>query len=266
MAELTGHAISTLGGAAEHTYVTSSDGYEWGCWGRSAGGHAICSGEGFSKEANCLSEPKSRAGIVYGITGVCHQSANRILYPAGVTVSEAKAYWASWLVYGTYGTDTLAWLARREVCQVIVPQNVESDMRSTDDEQTFMQQVLELYARQAETPPEARDSRAASEDLLGEELRLGIRYRLGEDFDPGAMEDLVAKQRDFQKMKRELDEALRAREITPEKHADATNQALAKFMAGCKAVLGPEDYERMFGVSETEVVLVDPQLALDNHS
>jgi hypothetical protein len=139
-------------------------------------------------------------------------------------------------------------------------------MDEKDEEQAFLQQVLELYTSQADAPFKDGDLRATSERLLNEELRLGVKYHLGEDFDPEAIEALVTVQQDFQKVKRELDEALYAKEITPEKYADEINQALAKIMAGCRKVLGPENYERMLGISETEVVLVDPQLALDNHS
>src|ERR1700738_4941091 len=84
MATLIGHSIPTLWGAADHTYVTCQGGYAWPGWGRSAGGSTICAGAGSSANANCISQPSSTAGLVYGITGVCHQTANRILWPAGI--------------------------------------------------------------------------------------------------------------------------------------------------------------------------------------
>ena len=95
MATLTGYAVKISWLGADHTYVRSSVGNKWGCWGRDSGGKAICSGSGSASVANCISQPWSTAGLVYGVTGVCHQTANRILYPARAIVSKASGYWAS---------------------------------------------------------------------------------------------------------------------------------------------------------------------------
>lgn len=102
---LTGFAIPTLAHAADHTYVTSSDGHQWGCWGRSKGGRPICSGTGNTLKADCLSHGASEAGITYGMDGFCHQMANRILCPAGITVVEARGYRVSFFMWGAYGRE-----------------------------------------------------------------------------------------------------------------------------------------------------------------
>lgn len=102
---LTGHAIRMATLRADHTYVTSDSGHVWPCFGRGSGGTPISSGIGNISKADCLSNPLSRSGIAYGITGVCHQAANRILYPSGATVSKARGYRWSLFSYGTYGND-----------------------------------------------------------------------------------------------------------------------------------------------------------------
>ena len=107
---LIGYKIPTVIPGADHTYVTSDNpSHAWGCWGRESGGIEICRGRGKYSVANCISQAlplmkPGTAGIIYGVTGVCHQTANRILYPARVTVTDAGGYWASVLAYGTYGT------------------------------------------------------------------------------------------------------------------------------------------------------------------
>jgi hypothetical protein len=106
---LTGFAINIVAFPIwDHTFVNSSHGHLWGCWGRSAGGKQICSGTGNCDQADCLSQPNSQAGITYGVTGVCHQTANRILFPALQTVSGARGYRASVFVWGVYGKDSAA--------------------------------------------------------------------------------------------------------------------------------------------------------------
>lgn len=89
----------------DHVYVKSSHGHVWNCRGRSTGGRIICSGQGNTDQADCLAQSKSEAGILYAVTGVCHQMANRILYPSGQTVSKARGYNGSLFIWGTYGKD-----------------------------------------------------------------------------------------------------------------------------------------------------------------
>lgn len=88
----------------DHTYVTSSCGSVWGCWGQHAGGAQVCAGPGDVAIAHCLAGHNGLAGIRYGFTGVCHQISNRILHPTGgLTVSGARGYRSSLGVWGVYG-------------------------------------------------------------------------------------------------------------------------------------------------------------------
>lgn len=103
-----GYAIPVDGlSFLDHTYVhiDKNDNTKdiYGCWGRSDGGRQICEGTGDVAEAEMIATPNGLAGIVYGVTGVCHQTANRILYPAQITVMEAGGYAISSAIYGTYG-------------------------------------------------------------------------------------------------------------------------------------------------------------------
>ena len=107
--KLVGYAVkahpSVLNG--DHTYVVAEDGSgrAWGCIGRASdpNGREICNGLGSVDQAQCLARTDGTAGIRWGITGVCHQAANRILHPAGVFVSAALGYRRSIALYGAYG-------------------------------------------------------------------------------------------------------------------------------------------------------------------
>lgn len=90
---------------ADHTYVTCGNGAKrWKCWGGKTGGSALIQGSGGTKQADAIAELDERAGITcYLINGVCHQAANRILFPAGITVQKAKGYYLSESLFGTYG-------------------------------------------------------------------------------------------------------------------------------------------------------------------
>lgn len=94
-----------LANQADHTYVKcGTGGKAWGCWGGKTGGTELRRGTGSTKRANCIAKPNEKAGIkCYLINGVCHQAANRILLPAGITVRGARGYSISEALFGTYG-------------------------------------------------------------------------------------------------------------------------------------------------------------------
>jgi len=106
-----------LGQYAEHTYVKCPDNNEYfDCWGnhesptQGSGVHRF-SCEGIYEVANCyrhnIFTVRDTAGIgIYGINGVCHQTANLFLYSSNRAISiedGVKGYWLSSLAYGTYG-------------------------------------------------------------------------------------------------------------------------------------------------------------------
>jgi hypothetical protein len=99
------YPTSLFAKAADHTYVECGTGAKgWGCWGGKAGGSAFRQGTGSTAQAAAIAQPNEKAGIrCYLVNGVCHQAANRILIPTGITVLGARGYQLSQLLYGTYG-------------------------------------------------------------------------------------------------------------------------------------------------------------------
>ncbi|WP_265211976.1 hypothetical protein [Herbaspirillum lusitanum] len=93
---------------ADHTYVECGTGAKaWSCWGGKSGGTAFNQGIGSTKRANAIAKPNERAGITtYLIDGVCHQAANRILFPSGIQVAGARGYGLSLQLFGIYGRST----------------------------------------------------------------------------------------------------------------------------------------------------------------
>ena len=90
---------------ADHTYVTCGTGRKaWGCWGGKTGGTVLRQGTGSTARANAIAGADEKANIrCYLINGVCHQAANRILFPAGITVAGARGYGVSESLFGPYG-------------------------------------------------------------------------------------------------------------------------------------------------------------------
>ncbi len=275
MAILTGYAaiISWLG--ADHTYVLSSDGHSWPCWGSSTGGNAICSGEGSSSVANCISQPNSWAGIIYGVTGVCHQTADRILFPARVIVSRARDFWLSSILYGVYGTDLIEWGAKAGACYLFgggpggphpIPNLALANAASAEgkksapqqdkSEKDFLEKIIALYS----------DTSQAPETLLGNELELMIDYRLGAEFDSDKTKEILSLHKDLLKKKHEVDLALYKKDLNGEKYAAEVNNLFSEVLKSKAEILGDEDYEKLFGMKPGKsVTIVDPKIAAEVH-
>ena len=123
MATLEGWAYPTdylflehVPGGADHTYVVSSGGARWNCGGGDQGGEVIASGTGSHTLSRLLSR-HNYGGMIYGVNGVCHQMANRVLYPSRRNVHRAKGAGWSYTVYGVYGRPHAAWLVWRAECE-----------------------------------------------------------------------------------------------------------------------------------------------------
>ncbi|SIN96229.1 hypothetical protein [Fibrobacter sp. UWB11] len=87
----------------DHTYVVMG-GRAFGCFGRSADGRAITPVSKGNKQVAEETETSSyNANMTYGVHGVCHQMANRILWTAQLLVDEAQAFNVSVSLFGPYG-------------------------------------------------------------------------------------------------------------------------------------------------------------------
>jgi len=119
---------------ADHTYIKCGDHY-FNCMG----GHyqpgemtEVTGGSGYGNyaTANCYRDTialengilNDTAGLIYAVTGVCHQAANRFLYCTEnrATVdswgTNVGGSWASWMAYGTYGTTFAQFIIQYSIC------------------------------------------------------------------------------------------------------------------------------------------------------
>ncbi|MDQ7789978.1 MAG: hypothetical protein RDU41_07995 [Clostridia bacterium] len=267
MAELYAWA-SYMNPLMEHAYVTSSAGHRWPCFGGTDRGRPIGSGLGHPEVAQCLSLPDSEAGINYGLTGVCHQAANRILWPAKVLVSQARSYNLSVMIYGAYGTPNeraeRKWRERIGQCSAAQDKSASQISFTWDGDnppavpsadQEYAEKLIRLHLQAGERGPV---------ELLARETALLIDYRL-----PGTGSQLVRTVQDIQREllaeKKTLDKVLLRKHVGGEKYAaevnDLINQELAQFLE----LLGAQYYEQLFGLKPGERCdLVVPEIAAES--
>jgi len=284
MAQLNGFAIVISWLGADHTYVTSSDGYVWPCWGRSSGGRLISSGQGSSAQANCLSQSDSHAGIIYGVTGVCHQTANRVLWPARITVSKASGYWASTLLYGVYGTSTIPslieWEARKAHCSKVTgdraaaaplrPSLIKAAARpvtpQSEEERVFLDKINELYTPHMKTMTVAAITEMKAPEFLAKELDLIADYKLAAAKDPKQITALQKIQGDVLKEKEHLVLALNNRKITGEEYAQKVNDLFVSMLNKCSQTVSEEHYVKLFDMKPGITFgIVDPKIMAKLH-
>ena len=233
---LTGWAIPMVSLPWDHSYVTSSCGLQWHCRGRVAGGIAIAMGQGSSIIADCLSQINSHAGLRYWKDGVCHQMANRMLYPAGqVTVAKCNGYGFSSFRYGHYGKGT--W---HQLATCYPPGTIHAGGIGTPSQQDDAMANTNAYGR-SDYLGQADQQRRLSE------LEQTILVTLGRPLDPETFTNLAAIQAQLWREDNHLDWLLEHREIDEDQYFHRMNAAAATAMTLSRAVLGAEAFRAIFG-------------------
>lgn len=191
--------------------------------------------------AKCICQPNTpsnpgrpswpSAGIegAYGVGGVCHQVANRILWSAGIQAATKEAYtvegtrgWQlSWDIFGPYGygNDPSNWIEVLNRCSGLGPDG------------------LNLIKRMNKSRPKLHKRIS---DRLRSILEKVLKDKEGFD----------AKRMD--------------RSLSAEQHAHAVNGLVRKYLVESAAVIGRRDFKEYFGAEFTEdiaPVVVDPVAA-----
>src|SRR5690606_6584333 len=260
---------------ADHTYVEcGTGGKAWGCWGGKPGGAVLRSGAGSTRRADAIAGADERAGITcYLINGVCHQAANRILFPAGITVRGARGYWVSTSLFGVYGrASALFGLCKAPFNQQPgvtgdLPQCMEGTSTPPEHagadpgEQTFLKEVLELSERQ----DAAVQAERAEEHLVAIQVEMFgalVRYRLGPRLEESMYGALLQLRQDIERRQLEVDRAWADGALTPDELTGRKTDIAAKFQKAVGGVLDDSEYEQLLELPKRDILEVgDPEIA-----
>ncbi|QWP76692.1 hypothetical protein J5226_24465 [Lysobacter sp. K5869] len=270
--------------AADHTYVEcGSGGMAWGCWGGKTGGRALREANGSTKRADAIAGPKERAGITcYLINGVCHQAANRVLFPARITVVGARGYSLSSAIFGVYGRPR----GPLGTCSAPFDQHpgVSGDLSAClHGVRAGYEEPTDDDAGEAHGPPDFEDAAYMAEvNALYQDRYLRA---LGDDADAygfqmqhfallvqhkerttplslqrGEREALMIARSDFEKNRIDAEQALAATR-DPLAFADAFDALTLKFQDDAAEALSAEHYRDLLDLSpEERIVLADPDI------
>ena len=258
-------------GLADHTYVECTEGKGWSCWGGKTGGATLRSALGSTRRADAIAEADERARITcYAINGVCHQSANRVLWPARITVRGARGYKLSEAIYGPYGRFRgplgfcKAPFDRRPQingdlpeCMFKVAARPEAEV---EDDSLYLEQAMDLYEKYGPVAAMA-DGDDALIDLHVQLFLLLGRRELGPKR-AGALAEAVGIRADEERERIEIERAFAERKLSVEAFVTAVNDLTDRFQDRLAKDMAPQDYSLLLGLLPGDKVrLVDPEIA-----
>lgn len=274
---------------ADHTYVECGSGaVGWSCWGGKSNGDAFNSGNGSTIRANAIAEPDERAGITcYLVNGVCHQAANRILYPAKKLVTGARGYGVSEALFGPYGKARgfLGFCKAPFHKHDHLDGNLEEcpdDMTFSDeqlgvgqpDESEYIDHVMSLYMRGDSVmnlSMEDLGTKAVQEELSAFQLQLFdsmMRHRIGSDFgESDSAQKMLSTRGNTEGRLFNYERSFSEGEMDVEAFVEEVNVATIAFQTESANVLSEKEYKKLFGLSRDEqVFLGDIEIAREAYA
>ncbi len=278
------YATRLFANLADHTYVKcGAGGKAWGCWGGKTGGDELRRATASTRRADAIAEADERAGIqCYLVNGVCHQAANRILFPAGITVRGARGYDVSEALFGTYGRPRgpfgtcLSPFNQHPQVTGELPECVEprttrrqgarkARALSPEErrrERKYINGVLAIYGKNERTARSPKGLRGP--DLAAFQLKLFMHkaeYSLG----PRLGKALSAKLKDIRMSaewsRMKIEDLFSEKEMKTREFVEALNKETILFQEAAANALKPAQYQRLFGLKPGDtVVLADPRI------
>lgn len=263
---------------ADHTYVKcGTGGKAWGCWGGKSGGKQLRQGTGSTKRADCIAQPDEKANIkCYLINGVCHQAANRILLPAGITVRGARGYSISEALFGTYGRVGF-WPCQSpfNTCPRVtgdLPQCIAAKKKakaapvralSVSDklEWHYIKGVLDIYAKAAPMLKSKTVTTAQATSINLELFMYMAEFNLGPLFNRELAKRLKTVRSTTEKTRMKIEKPFAAEEISASEFVDEFDRITLSFQDEMANALTPEEYMTLFDLKPDErVVLADRKI------
>jgi hypothetical protein len=268
---------SLFANLADHTYVEcGAGGVAWACWGGKTGGAALRQGAGSTRRADAIAEPDERAGITcYLVNGVCHQAANRILLPAGITARGARGYEISEALFGVYGRPRGAARTCRapfrrhpgvtgDLPECAAPARAGRSLSAAERraERSYLRGVRALYRRAERRLRSVRGAAGPElEDFLVELFMRQVRFRLGRALGRSAARKLRDIRASTERARLQLEEWFAREALSVGEFAAAFNTETILFQDAVAGALTARQYRTLFGLARGEtVILADPRI------
>jgi hypothetical protein len=229
-------------------------------------------------------------GIVYGVSGVCQQVCNRVLWSTRekdftyCPVNWPPSFSASYWVYGYYGkiTEPVAELLARQLVEIARTASAPPILQM--DRIAAMSVVVPPRLPDVASPPVAASTGVSLDPelrtALGKELRKELGGGVKKEERRGDVEQLLSRapggaavtgssltlsgvlhpDEKFAALKSELDKQLLRGEIRHQEYADQVNQGFARMLEEFRNVLPAETFASLFPDSSAHNIVQRDQM------
>lgn len=193
-------------------------------------------------------------GLAYGVSGVCHQATNRILWASRqgdfttCPVNWPPSFSASYWVYGYYGkltegvaTDLASALVAKARAGASAGGRSIASMSTDQGPDEELNSALGSALREGLRRPQER-----AERQLELEQILGLHHSGGLGVAAASMGSVVDCDQAFSQTKRELDQQLLRGEITNQAYAESLNQAFDSLVVELRDRIPAERFGTLF--------------------
>lgn len=261
---------------ADHTLIqaldTDGNAYSFKCFGYRTDGDILAdtltaNHADITVVGHMASEPPCKWPLEYYLRiGVCHQCANRALYYTGKTVSGARGYDFFAAIYGTYGDESQASYQKYSMqnCLDAAPEwqgdpylSDSMEIKRSGPTPDSINKEIRLYQRYRSYQSDEKQMQNSSVDFesyLETRFRFRIKERLGDEFPEKSISGLLAIQKTFRKLKKELDHDMVAHEMATEVVMDRYTNFFNELAGAFKAYLTPLEYEQLFDIGFHELI------------
>jgi hypothetical protein len=210
------------------------------------------------------------SGIIYAVTGVCHQMANRILYatngPTAGDGGDRAVVWppslrSTYWVYGFFGKCFQRGIQCplgfwEDVVKPLFPKALAAEGLAQETSDAAVAYMRDSVRAQLES--------GHTREVRGPKITDLVSHALGEELAEERLAALIVEDQEFFAKKRELDHLLLRGEITKGAYAQSINDAWNEMLARAAGILGAEQYQELFGQPPGQRVnLVEEELMLE---
>lgn len=252
--KLFGWAVRGRPEEADHTYLSCDNGRSWDCFSRGKGGVMIFEAQAGAKHAQHMSALGHDAGIEYAITGIGHQAANRMLWPAGCLLSEAKGFWACAMLFGAYGSDAARWLGSLTGGIPEPSGQTEPPRALTRIAPGLRGLASSIQERYLKAAGGAHDP----DELLFDEFALIMDNRLGRSYSRHRSGQIMRRHEELLMRKRALEEALASGSMDMGVYTGELNSALNHALLDIACDIGVRDFISLFEIDPSRPLRIAP--------
>ena len=237
----------------DHTFVhtvneSTGEIQKFACNGRSDGGNLICSAYGDVGLSEIIAAGEvvdnvnqGTAGIVYLLTGVCHQIANRILAPSKMLVQDVGGYSISQALYGDYG-------------------HYYSPIKN------YLLDETDYYGKQHNLAFKLIETKITESDYNLKSISYMIGYKLGYDFSEiSTLVKIFLKARNNIKKNSESIQYKNMSDTEILQFVQRINTIAIELQNNCANILSDDNYLKLFDLPKNNVIEIETEeTALSN--